>query len=250
MTTGMIKPSWSFADVFALNCLQKSMMFTPCWPRAGPTGGAGVALPAGICNFTYPITFFAILVLFHLEEVEFNRRGPAEDRHHDFQRVPVGIHVVHDAVKIGERTIDDPDVLSLFECQFRLGPVRRSRDFINNLLDLLIAKGRWALPGTNKSRHPRSVLHGMPCLIAGFALLVCFHLDENVTGIEHLLRDDALPTAYLNHLFGRYEYVVDLRIEPKGRDAALQALGNLSLESRVGMNDVPEFCHFRLKLRH
>lgn len=27
---------------------------------AGPTGGAGVALPAGICNLIYPSTFFAI----------------------------------------------------------------------------------------------------------------------------------------------------------------------------------------------
>src|SRR3989304_42762 len=26
--TGMISPSWSFADVLALNCLQNSMMFT------------------------------------------------------------------------------------------------------------------------------------------------------------------------------------------------------------------------------
>jgi len=34
------------ADVFALNALQKSMIVTPCWPSAGPTGGAGVALPA------------------------------------------------------------------------------------------------------------------------------------------------------------------------------------------------------------
>src|SRR5438477_3362192 len=56
----MINPSWSFADVFALNALQKSMMFTPCWPSAGPTGGAGVALPAGICSLTIALTFFAI----------------------------------------------------------------------------------------------------------------------------------------------------------------------------------------------
>src|SRR5438045_9503280 len=108
----MIKPSWSFADVFALNALQKSMMFTPCWPRAGPTGGAGVALPAGICSFTYPITFFAILVLFHLEEVEFDRRGPTENCHHHFQGIAVGIHVVDNAVEVGERTIVDPDFLS------------------------------------------------------------------------------------------------------------------------------------------
>ena len=46
----MISPS-SLA-VFALKFLQKSMMFTPCGPSAVPTGGAGVALPAEICNFT------------------------------------------------------------------------------------------------------------------------------------------------------------------------------------------------------
>src|SRR6185503_14379143 len=49
-TTGMIRPSC--AAVFELKFLQKSMMFTPCGPRAVPTGGAGVALPAGICNLT------------------------------------------------------------------------------------------------------------------------------------------------------------------------------------------------------
>ena len=42
----------------ALNCLQNSMMLTCAWPSAGPTGGAGVALPASICSFTYPVIFF------------------------------------------------------------------------------------------------------------------------------------------------------------------------------------------------
>src|SRR6478736_1606013 len=45
MTTGMIMPFWSL--VFALNSLQKPMMLTPWAPRAGPTGGAGLAAPAG-----------------------------------------------------------------------------------------------------------------------------------------------------------------------------------------------------------
>ena len=48
-STGKIIPSGSF-DVLALNCLQKSMMFKPCGPSAVPTGGAGVAFPAGNCN--------------------------------------------------------------------------------------------------------------------------------------------------------------------------------------------------------
>ena len=60
MTTGMISPAWLW--VFALNCLQKSMMFTPCWPSAGPTGGAGFALPAGIWSFTNALIDFAMFV--------------------------------------------------------------------------------------------------------------------------------------------------------------------------------------------
>src|ERR1039458_260012 len=60
ITTGMIRPSWSLADVLALNALQKSMMLTPCGPSAVPTGGAGVALPAGICSLTCAVIFFAI----------------------------------------------------------------------------------------------------------------------------------------------------------------------------------------------
>src|ERR1700733_4069650 len=55
MTTGIImSPPW----VFALNSLQNCMMFTPCWPSAGPTGGAGLALPAGSCSLICPVTFF------------------------------------------------------------------------------------------------------------------------------------------------------------------------------------------------
>ena len=38
----------SMCIVLALNSLQKSMDFTPRAPRAGPTGGVGAALPAGI----------------------------------------------------------------------------------------------------------------------------------------------------------------------------------------------------------
>src|ERR1700680_4175365 len=59
-TTGMISPSISFWLVLALNGLQNSIMLICAWPRAGPTGGAGVALPAAICRFTEPVAFFAI----------------------------------------------------------------------------------------------------------------------------------------------------------------------------------------------
>ena len=56
ISTGTMSPRW--ASVAALYCLQNSMMLTPCWPRAGPTGGAGVAAPALICSLMTPASFF------------------------------------------------------------------------------------------------------------------------------------------------------------------------------------------------
>src|SRR5260370_27188363 len=55
ISTGVMLPRWD--SVAALYCLTKSMMFTPCGPRAVPTGGAGVAAPA----FSWTLTIAAIL---------------------------------------------------------------------------------------------------------------------------------------------------------------------------------------------
>src|SRR6185312_5897769 len=59
ISTGVIRPAFG-PCVAALNALQNSMMLTPCWPSAGPTGGAGLAWPAGICSLMTLMTFFAI----------------------------------------------------------------------------------------------------------------------------------------------------------------------------------------------
>src|SRR5436190_16987222 len=106
------------------------------------------------------------LALFHLKEVELDRRRPAENSDHNLQRITVGIHVVNNAVEIGERTVDDPDVLPFFKCQFRLGPIRSSGHLINNLLDFFIAERRRTLPGSDKSRYSRGVFYGMPGFVA------------------------------------------------------------------------------------
>src|SRR5213083_3022968 len=87
MTTGITMPGWSL--VAALNSLQKPMMFTPCWPSAGPTGGAGFAWPAGICNLISPVFFFAIQKLFlrflHLPVFQLHWGIAAENVHRDLQ---------------------------------------------------------------------------------------------------------------------------------------------------------------------
>ena len=46
ISAGITMPRWF--SVAALYALQKSMIAMPCGPSAVPTGGAGVACPAGI----------------------------------------------------------------------------------------------------------------------------------------------------------------------------------------------------------
>ena len=62
ITTGIGMPS-SMPCVAALKALQNSMMFTPFWPSAGPTGGLGLAWPALTCSLMYESTFLAIDML-------------------------------------------------------------------------------------------------------------------------------------------------------------------------------------------
>src|SRR5678816_4700760 len=157
MITGMIRPSFACAWVWALNCLQNSMMLTPCWPSAGPMGGAGFALPAGICSFTCPVTFFiasphrgpcgrAALPrlntlsgatcsarptstahlssgarLLHLHEVQLHRGRPAEDGHQHLHPALVRIHLFHRPVEVAERAVDDPDGVALLELHLGFG---------------------------------------------------------------------------------------------------------------------------------
>src|SRR5207248_10141783 len=58
MTTGRMSPA-CFC-VAALNSLQNVMMLTPRGPRAVPTGGAGLACPAGIWSLISATFSFAI----------------------------------------------------------------------------------------------------------------------------------------------------------------------------------------------
>src|SRR3989338_5740834 len=61
MITGSTRPCLSF--VFSLKDLQNSIIFTPCWPKEGPTGGAGFACPPVTCNLIIDFTFLAMIYL-------------------------------------------------------------------------------------------------------------------------------------------------------------------------------------------
>src|SRR4051794_41898354 len=88
ISTGTTWPRW--ASVAALYCLQNSMMLTPCWPSAGPTGGAGGGGPGVVWGFVRPAGFFFGGVLgasdlWYLAGGELDRRLPAEEGHEGLQ---------------------------------------------------------------------------------------------------------------------------------------------------------------------
>src|SRR4051794_9503720 len=89
ISTGMVVPV--LADVAALNALTNSMMLMPCWPRAGPTGGAGVAWPPGAWSLMTVRTFFMELHLLHLVVADLDRGLASEDRDEDLE--PGGVLV-------------------------------------------------------------------------------------------------------------------------------------------------------------
>src|SRR5207245_10672335 len=84
--------------VFALNCFTNSMMLTPWGPSAVPTGGAGVACPAGTWSFTTAVIGLAIRSLsmsLHLQLVELDRGRPPEQAYGHAALPLTGQHLFH-----------------------------------------------------------------------------------------------------------------------------------------------------------
>src|SRR5919109_3999119 len=119
--------------VCALKALQNSMMFTPCWPSAGPTGGAGFACPPGIWSLISVRTFFAmrsfltkrrsrlaLVDLLYLVERQLHWYLALEDVHQHLELLLVGVHVDDLAVEVRERPGRDLDRLAERELDLRL----------------------------------------------------------------------------------------------------------------------------------
>src|ERR1700741_2580046 len=94
------------------------MMLTPCWPSAGPTGGAGLAEPAGSCNLISPITFFIASPsggLLDLREIQLHRCGATEDRHQHADLLLLRLDLFDRAREVRERAVVHADVIALLE---------------------------------------------------------------------------------------------------------------------------------------
>jgi hypothetical protein len=70
-------------------------------------------------------------------------------------------------------------------------------------------------------------------------VLVHLHLHEHVAREELALALAALSVPHLDDFLGRDQDLAELVLEPVQPDAFPQALGDLVLEIRVGVNDIP-----------
>src|ERR671924_359093 len=117
ISTGVMRP-FSCA-VCALKALQNSMMLTPCWPRAGPTGGAGFAWPPGIWSLMTVRIFFAMkgrpsqaeawhgiksIYLLDLVEGQLDGNLALEDVDEHLQLLLIRVDIDDLTVEVGQRT--------------------------------------------------------------------------------------------------------------------------------------------------
>src|ERR1051325_10949573 len=161
ISTGVMRP-FSCA-VCALKALQNSMMFTPCWPSAGPTGGAGFARPPGICSLMIVRTFLALSVqLLRLAECEIHRHLALEDVHEHLQLLGVRVDVDDLAVEVGERPRGYLDRLAERELHLRARGLAESRAGGQDPVDLGLRQRDGLRAGADEAGDARGVLHERP----------------------------------------------------------------------------------------
>src|SRR5260370_42390784 len=118
------------------------MMLAPWGPGAVPTGGAGVAWPAGIWSLTPARIFFLLrdsgaaigvtsflflLELGDLLEREFDGGLPAKDVDENLQLGLIHVDVRDRAGEVGEGPRDQPDTLTHLELEAGLEALGRVR---------------------------------------------------------------------------------------------------------------------------
>src|SRR5262249_26388200 len=140
------------------------MMFSPCGPSAVPTGGAGVAFPAGSCSLIVVCTFFGGMFLYPFSstsypeprtarrgvnsstqlldgsKIQFYRRRTPENRHGNLQTAMVVVDVFHRAVEIRKRPVDDAHLFVALIYHFRLGSILRRVHAIDNRVHFTLCK--------------------------------------------------------------------------------------------------------------
>src|ERR1700727_2304158 len=253
ISTGMMLPRW--ASVAALYCFTKSMMLTPCGPRAVPTGGAGVAAPAGNCTLTMVLSFFLggitlrflllelrylLLELRYLVERKLDGRLAAEDRHENLELLGDRVDLVHGRRERRERAVHNGNRLARLVFRRRLLGGRRllrrrslGRGRCEQRRHLAERERRRLARQPDEAGDARSVPDHGPGLVGQL------HPDQDVAG-QHLLVDDLLLAALdLGHQVGGDLDLEDVVLHVERHNAALEVRLHTVLVVCVRVDDVP-----------
>ena len=112
--------------------------------------------------------------------------------------------------EIGERAVDDAHVVVLLESHLRARAFGGGRLAVENLIHFVGAERDRLSSAAHKSRHSRGGFYGVP------ELVVHFHFDEHVAGINQALAGDLFAAAQLDNFFGRDQDLPDLVGETEG----------------------------------
>src|SRR5579885_3039655 len=204
ISTGVIRP-FSCA-VCALKALQNSMMLTPCWPSAGPTGGAGFACPPGICSLMTVRIFFAMFRV-RAARLQSGTRSTS-------------IQLLH-------------LVESELELHLRARPLGGRGARLPDPVDLALPQRHGLRAGADEAGHAGRVLDHRPRVV------VQVHVHEHVAGEDALLRLHLLPVLRLDHLLGRDDDAAEAGPLPHRLDAVLEVGLDLVHLAGIGVDDVP-----------
>ena len=178
-----------------------------------------------------------LVKLLDLEEVELDRRLPAEDAHEDLQLVALRVDLVHGPDELRERAVRDTHALALRERDPELG--RLDAHVPEDLLDLgLVERDRLAAhPGdvaaADEARDARGVADDEP------GLGVQDHLDQHVARVHLLLDGVPLALPDLDLVLHRDEDLEDLVLHAHRLDAVLEVGLDLVLVPGVRVDHVP-----------
>src|SRR5664280_573270 len=247
ISTGMIDPRWF--SVAALYCLQKSIVWTPCGPSAVPTGGAGVAPPAGSWILTTVRTRFfggigyvslprsAGLQLCDLAEFELDRGLPAEDVDQHLELELVFVDLCDLAGEVRERTFLDPDRLPHLVLEARTAPLGRrlgSLDLdLQDALDLAARQRRRLGARTHEPGDPGGVPDHRPTVVVQLA-------PAQEVAREHLLLDHhLLAVLEFDDVLHRDDHFVDAVLHVHRHGPAVEVRLHLVLVARIGVDHEP-----------
>src|SRR4051812_25228732 len=247
MTTGIVVPA--SPCVWALNALTNSMMLMPCWPSAGPTGGAGEAWPPGACSLMVVRTFFMTYLRGHpAHESERRRRGSgsylldlvvahldgrlaAKDRYQHLQLARVLVDLGDLAREVRQGAGDDLDRLADVELRAARGPHRDLA--VQQAVDLGLGQRDRLVGRAHEAGDARRALDHLP------RVLVEVHVHQHVAGHRALLDRDLLVVLHLLHRLRRHDDLAHGTGLAERGDAVLEVLLDLVLVPGVGVDDVP-----------